>query len=715
MFTRRLRWLLIAFAGLGVVLVARLFELQVLRAAEFELLAVRMVTRPERMLPAPRGAILDRAGRLLAADEPAFDVLVHYGVLAARADYLNACARELRRRGEFPTSQPIPEIATELRLRIGEMWNELAQLTGRPLSEIVERGASVREQVERVSRVVRERSPTIERIEMEDQMFSLVDALDNDTALRVRLALERHPWLRVAPASRRVVRAGDSLVHVLGRTGPASRELIEADELAHDEFRRRRPGDRTGTSGAERAADAVLRGASGRLVEEPDGRVLDYVAPIPGEDVRLTIDAALQDAVLERLAAAVEKSVHPAGGAAVVLDVQTREVLALVSYPVYSREDAARRYAELLADTRRAPLLSRAVAAQYAPGSICKVATVIAGLSEGVVSPQTRIHCTGRFIPTMPNAFRCWIYNQNPGVTHDMGNPAGQTAEDAIRNSCNIYFFSVGDRLGAGRLTAWFERLGLGRTQGTGLVEEVAGIVPTRDWMQRRQRRDHQPADAWNFSIGQGEVTCTPLQAAGIAATVAAGRWEPVRLIVDPEGAPVPPRLAERFTLDEALLRPVRAGMWRVVNERGGTAHVARLERRDFELCGKTGSAQAVPTVLSRRYIFEWPDGRREEVVAASESEARSALDEEQPRLVGTRAAERYPAIGPEDRLPAHAWFIGYTQSTSTRRGAAPQGPSYAIAVLIEFGGSGGRVAGPAAREIANAVIEWSASVEGGS
>lgn len=706
MFERRLRFIFLLFVLAGAGLVARLYELQVARAAEFEALATRLVTRPQRLLPAPRGAILDRAGRILAADEPAFDVNVHYGVLAARPDYLTACARELRRRGAFPPGKPLGEVVDEVRLQIAETWQKLSQLTGKPLSELVERADAIRAHVERVRAAVRQRSPTVERLELEDLMYPVVDALDNETAVRVRLELEKHIWLRVAPASRRVVRDADTLAHLLGRTGPASRELIDADPLAEDELRRLQPADRTGTSGVERAADALLRGAHGRIVEDAERRVLEELAPVPGQNVRLTIDVELQRQVQEVLGQAVEQSMHPTGGSAVVLDPQTREVLALVSYPGYRYESFSADYDRLVADTRRNPLLFRAVAAQYAPGSICKAITLIGGLSDGKVSESSRIHCTGRFLASNPNAFRCWIWNQHPGATHDAGNPAGQNAEDAVRNSCNIYFFTLGDRLGAERLCHWFSLAGLGHAQGTGLFEEVTGIVPDEAWLARRHGRAHQPADAWNFAIGQGEVTCTPLQAANVAATVATGRWAPVTLLQDESGQPAVRNRPPPVEFDERSLRPLRAGMWRVVNERGGTAYVARLERSDYELCGKTGSAQAVPNVLSRRYIFEWPDGRRDEVIAASESEARSAFEDEQPALAGFRAVERFPAIGPDDKLPSHAWFIGYTQSGQTRRGAAPQGRSYAIAVMIEFGGSGGKVAGPVARRIAELLLD---------
>lgn len=706
MFENRLQWFALALAAVAVVLVARLAALQFVHAADYEALSERLMTRPVRYLAAPRGDILDRAGRTLVADEPSNDICVHYGVLAGRSDYLYATARELRRRGVYPPDHSTGEIVDELRLNIADMWRRLAVLTDRPVSDFVERAEAIRAGVERVRAIIEQRSGFVQQIAEETQFHPLLEAVDDELALTVRLELERHPWLRVVPGARRVARDVDALVHIIGRTGPATREHLDHDPLAGDELRALLPGDRCGTSGVERVADAALRGARGRMVEDMSRTVLERVDPVRGGNVRLAIDSALQRRVLELLGAAVEQGEQAAGGAAVVIDVTSSEVLALVSYPTYSYAEFPRQYDELLRDTRRNPLLFRAVAAQYPPGSICKAITLVGGLSEGVVGENTRIHCTGALLKNNVNAFRCWIYNQHAGLTHDAtGNPAGQNAEDAVRNSCNIYFYTVGEKLGAERLCDWFSRLGLGRSQGTGLVEEVSAIVPNRDWLQRRWNREHQPADAWNHAIGQGEVTCTPLQAANVAAAIARGRWEPVRLVRNTRGEWLGGRFEPTQYLDERALRALRAGMWRVVNERGGTAFAAKLDRSDYELCGKTGSAQTVPAVLSRRYTLEWPDGRREEVVAVSASEALDLFPEPAPKIVGSRAAERFPALGPDDKLPSHAWFIGYTQPRSTRRGAAPQGQVYAISVQIEFGGGGGRVAGPIAKQIAELLL----------
>jgi len=319
-----------------------------------------------------------------------------------------------------------------------------------------------------------------------------------------------------------------------------------------------------------------------------------------------------------------------------------------------------------------------------------------------VVRPETTIECNGVFRPEQPNRFRCWIYN----MYHATHGP--QRATDALRNSCNIYFYTIGDRLGVARLCAWFSRFGLGRTQGTGLIEESRGIVPTPEWIRTHRRSDPhvRPADAWNFAIGQGEVAATPLQAANVAATVATGRWAPVRLLLDDDGtAAAPPKTVE---FDQRYLRVLRRGMWRVVNERGATAYKhARLDDPTYCLCGKTGSAQAAARPIKRRWFLEWPDGHRETVVGGLiREDILKPYPDPKPRIVGYRTCERFPLLDINDKLPSHAWFIGYTQPRDTPRGAVPHGKVYAIAAIVEYGGSGGAAAGPVVRDIAEYLVQ---------
>lgn len=709
MFERRLAWFIIGMIVMALLVVARLVEIQAVRADEYERISDRLLTRPVIDLRAPRGGIYDRLGRPLVTDEPSYDICAHYAMLSAICGeafspdaeaYLQAQARNMLRAGLYPRGTPRARIVDELKKEVVEALPRLQRLIGVSPDEIRDQARLVLSRVQRMREAILRRSEgRVDQIAEEETLHPIIEGLTVEQAVAARMELEKSGWLRVEPSARRVAHDAKPLSHLLGRVGVADPRRIAGDPLAADEALRLRPGDNCGVSGVEYLAETTLRGSRGRIIEDYDRSVIERIEPTAGHDVRLTIDAELQTNVYSILSKAVEESDLPAGGSAVVIDVASREIRALVSYPSYDYDDFNKRYDELRKDTHWEPLRFRAVSGQYPPGSTCKVIALYGGLDTGVITPTTTFDCEGRLLPNEPNKFRCWIYNQY----HTTHGPL--SAEGAIKNSCNIFFFHVGERLGAGRLCEYFSRLGLGQSQETGLIEETLGIVPTEDWLRRVQDRAYQPADAWNFAIGQGEVTATPLQCANVAATVASGHWAPVRLARDDRGEPLGGEYNSGPALNDAWLRVIRSGMWRVVNERGGTAASAQLDNTNHVLCGKTGSAQTSPRVISRRYTLEWPDGHREDVIAPSREDALASHRGEKVRVAGSHVYERFPPWSPEDKLPSHAWFIGFTQSKSTPIGDTPRGSVYAISVLIEFGASGGHVAAPVAKEIAEAAL----------
>lgn len=699
MFERRLKWFCILIGLAAAAIVARLAEIQVVRASEYRSLAERVTARPVRYLRAVRGTIIDRCGRVLVRDEPAFDISLNFGVLAGREDYLEALARRMRRLEGPWRNQALDDVLSDLRMRVQHTWERLSELSGQSIDELLGRADAVRDRVERIAEAHRRRRGIPEGmpapVREEFEFHPIIEDVSHDLALAVRTEMERDPWISVTAGSRRVAIDADDVAHLLGRVRPVSPDALEADPLRDDEARALRPGDLCGTSGIERLMETTLRGTRGRVVEDFDRSIVEWIEPIGGRDVRLTIDMRSQALVMRALADAVALCANPSGAAAVVLDARTREILVLASYPTYRLAEISERYDELRRDTRTNPLLFRAAAAQYPPGSTCKVAALMGGLSEKLVHATTTVECRG-YMDT-PDAFRCWIYNQ-----HRMAH-GPQTPEQAVRNSCNIFFYVLGERMGAERLCDWFARFGLGRTTGSGLAEEARGIVPNAKWLEANQGRTHQRADARNYAIGQGEVTVTPLQAANVAASIAMGRWAPVRLTIDELGSGADATPGEPF--DESALRLLRRGMWRVVNDNEGTAKGARLETAEYELCGKTGSAQTVPNVLRSEYELEWPDGRREKVIAPTREDALAPFAAQDVRCVGHRAVERYPELLPGERMPSHAWFIGFTQTRDTPRGEPPRGRVLAIAVIVEFAGSGGQAAGPVAARIADAML----------
>ncbi|MBL8878829.1 MAG: hypothetical protein JNG88_06880 [Phycisphaerales bacterium] len=230
MFERRIRTLSIFLLALAVAIVVRLYDLQIVRAAEYEALVERLTTKPVRYLPASRGRILDRAGRTLISDEPAWNVCVHYAVLSGNSrSYLTAVARELRRRGDYALGTPLDEIVSDLRIAIDDMWRRLSQLSGLTVQELLEIGMSYEARVARLRGELERRTGVAQPVREEFAMHPVIEGVDHDIALIVRQELERYPWLRVVPGSRRHAYDVDSMSHLIGRTGPATRERIEAD------------------------------------------------------------------------------------------------------------------------------------------------------------------------------------------------------------------------------------------------------------------------------------------------------------------------------------------------------------------------------------------------------------------------------------------------------------------------------------------------------
>ena len=607
MFNRRLKVLFVILSVVAVLVVGRLIDLQVARTEELRQQAAESLRRPIRLVPAVRGRILSRYGQVLACDSPQWELCVYYPALVDDE-------------------------------RAEQMWQLTRRLTGLSRDEFAKRRSKIRRRVQAIHADVSRKAGIDTKVAEERMFHPVIWGLDDQEAVALRLQLRDQPQAafgEVRVSNRRTYRQADSVCHLLGTLGSVSSEVFYGpDNRQADVLKQYRLGDLMGYSGAERLGEQLLRGRRGFIRQDIHGQVVESVEPQPGDDLYLTLDLALQEQVLELLSQAVRanEGARSFGAAAVVLDVETRQVLVLASYPTFDVNRRAQMYRKLAGDRRGAPLLFRAVSGTYPPGSVAKPIVLAAALSLGVISPDQKSVCTGRLFEDV-NGWHCW--------THWRGMPGHGwlDASEAIKHSCNVYFYKAGQAVGAERLVEWFGRFGLGRYPGTRLVEERAGIVPTQLWLHERRGRSFRPGDSRNLAIGQGDLTTTPLQIANVAATIASGRWQaPTVLMNDRRDRP-----AEVLSVSKAHWAVIREGMCRVVNERGGTAYkTARLD--GIEMCGKTGSAQT---------------GRPD--------------------------------------ADTHAWFMGY---------APYRRPKVAVAVLIEHGGSGGRVAGPVAKRLMQAIMD---------
>ncbi len=700
MFERRLRFILAVPILAGLVLVARLYDLQVVRGANYRMLAEEALVAPRQYLPPLRGRILDRHGRTLLSDEPALDAAVHYGALSMDASYLQRAANQLRRSdtgGVFVSAQ---QAEAEVLDRIRRMWLTLERVGGLHLHELGKRRESICKSVETLRRHIwaeRKRQgfeEPFEKMRLQDENWYYTVLYDISPEQRTQLEIELAglPFFRVEPSVRRVWSDdAESVCHLLGMTGEVSAERIEADPLRSDPLARYRPGDKAGAGGVELLGEQTLRGRRGYEDRDLDGNRCGMQPPEDGGSVRLTIDIELQERVADILAAAVAEQFHRTGASCVVIDVRSREVLALVSVPTFTHRQFQRDYAMLRDDAARRPLLFRAVAEEYQPGSILKPVVLLAGFTHNVVDPATAVFCNGAYVSESDH-WHCW--------THWKGLPGhGQmAAEEALMHSCNVYFYSLGERLHARRLADFFESFIRGPSdrsegdRGTGLLEERAGIIPTLDWITSEAKRRFRKADGRNYAIGQGEIQLTPLQAANVFATLATGRYRPPTILADGWGVPdfeIPGVPDEAWEI-------VRRGLYRCVNEVGGTAYQhARMD--NLEICGKTGSAQCVARIIESKYTLKHEDGRTEYAIAPSLDSAREMLNlPDSIPCVGRKILKRWPPNRPEKDSPeTHAWFAAF---------APYRNPRVALAVILEHGGSGGQSAGPVGRSILEAL-----------
>ncbi|MET0154490.1 MAG: penicillin-binding protein 2 [Rickettsiales bacterium] len=416
---------------------------------------------------------------------------------------------------------------------------------------------------------------------------------------------------------------------------------VPTEEEAKDNPEFRIEGATAGRTGAERAFDADLRGTPGVRYFEVNAksypvRELSDSPGKPGEDVRLALDARLQ--------LHVEKKLDGQSGSVVVLDVDTGGIMAYVSSPGYDANlftggIVGAAWQKLLNDPRK-PLLNRPCLSSYPPGSTFKPTVALGALAEGV-NPEKRVLCPG-YIDVGNVVFHCW----NP-YGHGMVN-----MREAIRQSCNVYFYTLGKQMGSGPIVRAAREMGFGERTGAGLGAEIPALIPTPEWKLARYGQRWSPGDSVNMAIGQGFVLVTPIQLATMAARIASG----VKLfpcLVD-KGAPLPLPLG----VPEGHLRIVRQAMEDVVNHPRGTARAHALENRDYSFAGKTGTVQVISKKQRKKY-------------------------EDRGDVESLKRTEH------------HGLFVGYSPLIK---------PKAAFAVVVEHGGAGGKAAAPVAKAIAEKV-----------
>lgn len=474
--------------------------------------------------------------------------------------------------------------------------------------------------------------------------FMTVTVADNltwDEFARINLYSPDLPGVQLDVGETRAYPFGAVFSHVVGYVGPVSQQDIK--EMDDDPLLEL-PGFRVGKLGLEKIYDKALRGEAGDSQVEVNayGRVIRELERHDGQsgaDLVLTIDAGLQRFTTTRLG---EES-----AAAVVMDVSNGDVLSLVSNPgfdpnLFNVGISGADWRALNAHKHK-PLLNKALQGQYPPGSTFKMVVALAALEAGAITPDFRCSCTGE-LEFGNNKFHCW----RKGGHGTLG------LVDAIKHSCDIFFYEVGRRTGPDRIAEMSRRFGLGQPTGIDLPAERPGLVPTRDWKFATYGSRWAEGESLITAIGQGYVLATPLQLATMVTRLANGQSQVKPRLVRPAGDAPPPE-AKPLGVSPYALNLVLQGMNAVTNSQSGTAYLSRIKIAGMEMAGKTGSAQV----------------------------RRISMHE---RETGVKKQEERPW---EDR--DHALFVGFAPVVN---------PRYACAVVVEHGGSGAKMAGPICRDL---------------
>ena len=582
---------------LVLLLGGRMFTLQVGAHEHFTTLSENNRLRIEP-IPPTRGLIYDRNGILLAENRPAYQL----------------------------------EITVE---QAGDLELLLVRLSG-----LVDLSSA---EIERFRASVRQRRPF--------QPVLLKSALDDETVARIAVARHELPGVEIEARPVRHYPQGSDFAHVVGYVG-----RINEQDLRRLDTRNYAGTSHTGKTGVEHHYEDILHGTTGhRQVEvNAQGRVirdLSVVPPVPGQDLFLSIDVALQRAARDALS--------PHDGALVAIDPATGEVLALVSKPGFDPNPfvngiSHRDFSALQSDPHK-PLFNRALSGQYPPGSTLKPIVALAGLEENVTTAERRMFATGYYqLPGHERRYRDWRRGGHGWV--DMTR--------AIALSSDVYFYDLGHKLGIDRMAPMFGAFGIGSRVGIDATGERPGILPSREWKRSVQNLQWFPGETLITAIGQGYMLTTPLQLADVTSTLAnRGQRVQTRLVrairdgADGEPLAKPVRYLEPVIASDAHWDVIHQALIDAVHARHGTAWGSIGSTSPaYRIAGKTGTAQVFSLAPDQEY---------------DESEL-------------------------ERRLWDHALFIGY---------APVEAPEIAVAVLAEHGGSGGRVAAPIARKVMDAYL----------
>ena len=571
------------------VIFARLYYLQVREADKYKMMSDENRISTRFLVP-PRGLIYDRNGEVIAKNDQDFQALL--------------------------VAEQSPNIEKTL-----QTFKQIIPLSA--------------EEENKILKNIKNRRRFIP--------VKLKDNLSWDEVSKILLRAPDLPGVEIDEGLSRYYPYADIYAHVLGYVGPIS------DKDKKDNPLYMVPGFKIGKSGLERYFDYKLQGKGGTIKLEVNayGRVMNEIERKSGEEgesLHLTLDARLQRVAYEAFG---EES-----GAAVVLNVKTGEILALVSTPSFDpnlfTNGISYKHWNALLNNERTPLVNKAVSGQYSPGSTFKVVVALAALEAGVIDINTRFTCSGG-LDVGNIRFHCWRHSGHGSLN----------VVEALKHSCDIFFYETAMKLGIDKIHDMAVKLGMGNVIEVGLDNEKSGIIPSKSWKKARYGTAWTYGDAANSGIGQGYVLATPLQLATMLARVVNGGYAVQPTFIKPTDKEL--AKIKRLDISTKNIEIVKRGMFEVVNGAGGTAGRARFNINGAMMGGKTGTTQV----------------RR---ISMKERSSGILRDEQLPW-----------------RLRNHALFIGF---------APVDNPRYAVAVVVEHGSSGSGVAAPIASKILQTALK---------
>lgn len=576
-------------AGFMGLLSLRMRHLQVEQADQFRLLAEENRINI-RLIPPARGEIFDRNGAVIARNSPSYRIVI-----------------------------------------VREDAGDVEKVVGR-LSQLIELDD---EQLNRAMTEMRRSAPFLP--------VTIADQVSWDAVSIVAVNAPTLPGVVPEVGLTRAYPRGSDFAHVVGYVGPVSdfdlSQMEEPDQLL------RIPRFQIGKVGIEARLEDSLRGKAGtrRVEVNAAGRVmreLDRREGEPGADLQLTIDAALQGYIQARLG---EES-----ASAVVMDVESGDLLAIASSPSYDpnlfvRGISVADYRELT-DNKYRPLASKSVQGLYPPGSTFKMITAMAALEEGLIGPDETVFCPGH-LEVSGRRFHCWKRSGHGHVN----------LETSLSESCDVYYYDLALKVGQDKIAEMAQRFGLGIRHDLPMSAVAAGLTPDRAWKRRVHGQDWLVGDTVNASIGQGFMLASPLQLAVMTARLATGRAVLPRLIKSVDGIETPSGAGEDMGLNPVNLRKMHSAMFAATNDRRGTAYGSRIIENAYRMSGKTGTSQ----------------------------------------VRNITAAERATGVIRNEDLPwerrDHALYVSY---------APAEAPQIAVSIIVEHGGGGSAAAAPIARDI---------------